>query len=54
MIKEQRAFARNNSLFECILSVLIVVDFLTFPCTSRYIPASWNNTKSPLLLHRQT
>lgn len=33
---------------------LIVVDFLTFPYTSRYIPASWNNIKSPLLLYRQS
>ena len=54
MIKEQRAFARNYSLFECMLSILIVVDFLAFPYTSRYIPASWNNIKSPLLLHRQS
>ena len=54
MIKEQRAFARNYSLFECMLSILIVFDFLTSPYTSRYIPTSWNNTKSPLLLDRQT
>ena len=54
MIKEQRAFARNYSLFECMLSILTVFDFLSSPYTSRYIPASWNNTKSRLLLHRQT
>ena len=33
---------------------LIVLDFLAFPYTSRYIPASWNNIKSPLLLYRQS
>ena len=33
---------------------LIVVDFLTFSYTSRYIPASWNNIKSPLLLYCQS
>ena len=54
MIKEQRALARNYSLFECMLSILIVFDFLASPYTSRYIPTSWNNTKSPLLLDRQT
>ena len=33
---------------------MIVFDFLVFPDTSRHIPDSWNNIKSPLLLHRQT
>ena len=36
------------------LVFLIVADILAFPYTSRHIPASWNNIKSPLLLHRQT
>lgn len=36
------------------LAFLIVIDFLAFPSTSRYISTSWNNIKSPLLLHRQT
>ena len=36
------------------LAFLIVADILAFPYTSRYIPASWNNLKSLLLLHRQT
>ena len=50
----------NILLFETIhflnmcRAFLIVVDFLASPYTSRYIPASWNNTKSRLLLHRQT
>ena len=35
------------------LAFLIVADILAFPYTSRYIPASWNNIKSPLLLHHQ-
>lgn len=54
MITYKRYFARYCSLYEYGLSVLIVFDFLTFPYTSRYIPASWNNIKSPLLLHRQS
>ena len=54
MIEIQNKFARNTPLLECILSVLIVVDFRAFPYTSRYIPVSWNNIRSPLLLHRQT
>lgn len=54
MIEKQRAFDRNSPLFECMMSVLIVFDFLSFPYTSRYFPASWNNIKSPLLLHRQS
>ena len=54
MIEKQRTFARNSLLFEYVFSVLIVVDFRAFPDTSRYILASWNNIKSPLLLHRQT
>ena len=36
------------------LAFLIVIDFLAFSSTSRYISTSWNNIKSPLLLHRQT
>ena len=36
------------------LVFLIVADILAFPYTSRYIPASWNNIKSLLFLHRQT
>ena len=54
MIEIQNKFARNTPLLECILSVLIVVDFRAFPDTSHNILASWNNIKSPLLLHRQT
>ena len=54
MITYKRYFARHCSLYECSLSVLIVSDFLTFSYTSRYIPASWNNIKSLLFLHRQT
>ena len=54
MIKEQRAFARNYSLFECMLSILIVFDFLASPYTSRYIPTSWNNSKSRVLSDRQS
>lgn len=54
MIEKQRTFARNSLLFEYVFSVLDSHDFLTFPYTSRYIPASWNNIKSPLLLYRQS
>ena len=35
------AFARNSLLFEYVFSVLDSHDFLAFPYTSRYIPASW-------------
>lgn len=54
IIEKQRTFARNSLLFEYVFSVLDSHDFLTFPYTSHYIPDSWNNIKSPLLLHRQT
>lgn len=54
MIEKQCELARDDLLFECILSVLIVFDFLAFPYTSRYILAPWNNIKSCLLLHRQS
>ena len=54
MIEKQRTFARNSLLFEYVFSVLDSHDFLTFPYTSHCIPASWNNIKSPLLLHRQS
>ena len=53
MIGNEYSFVRNFLLFEYVLSVLIVADILVFPDTSRYIPASWNNIKSPLILHRQ-
>ena len=51
MITYKWYFAQHCSLYECGLSVF---DFPIFSYTSRYIPASWNNIKSPLLLHRQT
>ena len=54
MIEKQCVFALNSLLLECILSVLIVADFLAFPYTSHNIPTSWSNIKSPLLLYRQT
>ena len=54
MIEKQRTFARNSLLFEYVFCALDSHDFLTFPYTSHYIPDSWNNIKSPLLLHRQT
>ena len=54
MIEIQNEFAQNSLLFEYVFSVLDSHDFLTFPYTSRCIPTSWNNIKSPLLLHRQT
>ena len=54
MIEIQNEFAQSSLLFEYAFSVLDSHDFLTFPYTSHYIPASWNNIKSPLLLHRQT
>lgn len=54
LIKEQRAFDRTIHFLNMCLVFLIVVDFLAFPYTSRYIPASWNSIESPLLLHRQT
>lgn len=53
MIKKQRAFARNSPFFEYVFSIFDSHDFLAFPYTSRYIPASWNNIKSLLLLYRQ-
>lgn len=54
IIEKQRTFARNSLLFEYVFCALDSHDFLTFPYTSHCIPASWNNIKSPLLLHRQT
>ena len=54
MTEKQHTFARNSLLFEYVFSVLDSHDFLAFPYTSRYILTSWNNIKSPLLLHRQT
>ena len=52
MIEMQNELARNSSLFECILSVLIVFDFLAFPYSSA-ISLAWNHIKS-LILHRQS
>ena len=37
MIEKQCELARDNPLFECILSVLIVFDFLAFPYTSQVV-----------------
>lgn len=54
MIIYKRYFAQYYSLYEYGLGVLIVSDFPIFSYTSHYIPTSWNNIKSPLLLHRQT
>ena len=54
MIEKQRTFARNSLLFEYVFCALDSHDFLTFPYASHYIPDTWNNIKSPLLLHRQT
>lgn len=54
VIEKQCQFVRNSPLFEYILSVLIVADILVFPYISHDIPDSWNNIKSPLLLHRQS
>ncbi len=53
MITYKRYFAQYYSLYEYGLAFLIVLDFITFPYTSRCIPSSWNNIKSPLILHRQ-
>ena len=41
MTEIQYAFARNSLLLEYVFSVLDSHDFLAFPYTSRYIPASW-------------
>jgi len=41
MTEKQHTFARNSLLFEYVFSVLDNHDFLAFPSTSRYIPASW-------------
>lgn len=53
MIGNEYRFIQNYPLFEYVLTFLIILDFLAFPYTSRCIPTSWNNIKSPLLLHRQ-
>lgn len=54
MIGNEHTFARYYPLFEYVFSVFIGADFLAFPYTSRHISASWQNIKSPLLLHRQS
>ena len=41
MTEIQYAFARNSLLLEYVFSVLDSHDFLAFPYTTRYIPASW-------------
>lgn len=53
MIEKQRTFARNSLFFEYVFCALDSHDFLTFSYTFHYIPTSWNNFKSPLLLYRQ-
>ena len=54
MIEKQRAFVRTAHFLTMYLAFLIVADILAFPYTSCYIPTSWSNIKSPLLLYRQT
>ena len=53
MIIYKRHFAQYCSLYEYSLAVLLVSDFSIFSYISRHIPFTWNNIKSPLLLHRQ-
>ncbi len=54
MIIYKRYFAQYCSLYEYGLGVLLGSDFPIFSYTFHNILASWNNVKSPLLLHRQS